>query len=171
LYASSTLTLIDLLFGKRPNRAQCAVHRTDSPSGPGIRSPVLSPPGIDRAPPGHGAEGNHGRFHGKVALVTGAASGIGRATAIRLANEGAAVACVDRAVDGAEATAAGIRDAGGKAIAIGCDVLDLDQIKATVAAVDELGRIDVLRNIAGIGHFAKDEEETPSGGTASSAST
>lgn len=102
------------------------------------------------------------RFEGKAALVTGAASGIGRATAIRLAEEGAAVACVDRAVDGAEATAATINEKGGRAIAVGCDVLDLDQIRACVArTVDELGRLDVLCNIAGIGHFAKDEEETP----------
>jgi meso-butanediol dehydrogenase/(S,S)-butanediol dehydrogenase/diacetyl reductase len=104
------------------------------------------------------------RFQGKVALVTGAASGIGRATAIRLASEGASVACVDRALDGAEATVATITGAGGTAIAVACDVLDLDQITATVArVVDELGRLDVLCNIAGIGHFAKDEEETPEG--------
>jgi meso-butanediol dehydrogenase/(S,S)-butanediol dehydrogenase/diacetyl reductase len=104
------------------------------------------------------------RFEGKVALITGAASGIGRATAIRLADEGAKVACVDRAVDGAEVTAAGIRDTGGTAVAIGCDVLDLDQIRAAVErTVAELGGLDVLCNIAGIGHFAKDEEETPEG--------
>ena len=51
-----------------------------------------------------------GRFEGKSAIVTGAASGIGRATAIRIASEGAKVACVDRAADGAEATAAQIRE-------------------------------------------------------------
>jgi meso-butanediol dehydrogenase/(S,S)-butanediol dehydrogenase/diacetyl reductase len=102
------------------------------------------------------------RFEGKVALVTGAASGIGRATAIRLASEGASVACVDRAVDGAEATAKTIADAGGTAIDIECDVLDLGQIRSTVErTVAELGSLDVLCNIAGIGHFAKDEEETP----------
>jgi meso-butanediol dehydrogenase/(S,S)-butanediol dehydrogenase/diacetyl reductase len=102
------------------------------------------------------------RFEGKAALVTGAASGIGRATAIRLASEGAGVACVDRAVDGAETTAKSIAAAGGTALAVGCDVLELDQITAAVArTVEELGRLDVLCNIAGIGHFSKDEEETP----------
>ena len=50
------------------------------------------------------------------------------------------------------------------AISIACDVLDLDQIKVRSSrAVSELGRIDVLCNIAGIGHFAKDEDETPEG--------
>jgi NAD(P)-dependent dehydrogenase (short-subunit alcohol dehydrogenase family) len=103
-----------------------------------------------------------GRFDGKAALVTGAASGIGRATAVRLGSEGAAVACVDRAVGEAEKTAAGINDAGGRAIAVACDVLELDQIEAAVSrTVAELGRLDVLCNIAGIGHFAKDEDETP----------
>jgi meso-butanediol dehydrogenase/(S,S)-butanediol dehydrogenase/diacetyl reductase len=104
------------------------------------------------------------RFNGKVALVTGAASGIGRATAIRLASEGASVACVDRAVTGAEETAAQIVVSGAQAIAIECDVLDLTQIDAAVATtVARFGRLDVLCNIAGIGHFAKDEDETPEG--------
>jgi NAD(P)-dependent dehydrogenase (short-subunit alcohol dehydrogenase family) len=102
-----------------------------------------------------------GRFEGKSAIVTGAASGIGRATAIRIASEGAKVACVDRAADGAEATAAQIRDDGGTAVAITCDVLDLAQIEAAVAAaVAEFGGLDVLCNIAGLGHFAPDLTET-----------
>jgi meso-butanediol dehydrogenase/(S,S)-butanediol dehydrogenase/diacetyl reductase len=104
------------------------------------------------------------RFEGKKALVTGAASGIGRATAVRLAAEGASVACVDRSVEGIEATVATISAAGGTAIAVPADLLDLGQIQAAVdATVAAFGGIDVLCNIAGIGHFALDESETPEG--------
>jgi NAD(P)-dependent dehydrogenase (short-subunit alcohol dehydrogenase family) len=74
------------------------------------------------------------RFAGRVALVTGAASGIGQAIALRLAAEGAATACLDVHADGAEATAATIGGADGTAIAIGCDVTDE---AAVHAAVDE----------------------------------
>jgi len=100
-------------------------------------------------------------FRDKVCVVTGAASGIGRATAIRLAKEGAAVACVDRNLEGANETVAAITGAGGRAFAVACDVLDLAQIDATVEqVVQRFGRIDVLCNIAGIGPFAYDEDET-----------
>src|SRR5216110_1638803 len=70
--------------------------------------------------------GESTRFAGRVAVVTGAASGIGKATAARLAREGARVAAVDRHLVGAEETAAAIRAAGGTARAYGGDVADSD---------------------------------------------
>lgn len=100
-------------------------------------------------------------LNGKVAAVTGAASGIGRATAIRLGEEGASVACLDLQVGAAEETAKTIADAGGHAFAAACNVADAaDATSAIAATVDRYGRLDVLCNIAGIGHFADDLTET-----------
>ncbi len=100
------------------------------------------------------------RFSGRHAVVTGTGSGIGRATARRLAEEGAAVACLD--LPGADDTATEIADAGGRAMAIPCDVSDAAAVTQAVdRAVDELGGIDIVCNIAGIGHFAWSHEETP----------
>ncbi len=100
-------------------------------------------------------------LNGKVAAVTGAASGIGQATAIRLAEEGASVACLDLNVDAAGATAATITGAGGQALAVRCNVADAGDAAAAIAAtVERFGHLDVLCNIAGIGHFADDRTET-----------
>jgi len=88
---------------------------------------------------------------GKVAIVTGAASGMGRATARLFASEGALVAVVDRAGLEAEVVAKEINDAGGRAVAIGVDLADGEATDAMVAdARAALGPIDILVNNAGI---------------------
>ena len=88
---------------------------------------------------------------GRAAIVTGAAQGIGAATAERLAVAGAAVAVVDLAEEKAKSVAAAIVGAGGKAVAIGCDVSDEQQVAAAVdRAVAELGPVGVLVNNAGV---------------------
>jgi meso-butanediol dehydrogenase/(S,S)-butanediol dehydrogenase/diacetyl reductase len=88
---------------------------------------------------------------GKVALITGAGRGIGRAIALRLAREGCDVALSDLNVQTAEESAAEVRALGRRAVAIGADVTRADQVDAMVArTLAELGRIDVLVNNAGI---------------------
>jgi NAD(P)-dependent dehydrogenase (short-subunit alcohol dehydrogenase family) len=92
-----------------------------------------------------------GRFEGRVAFVTGATSGIGRATALALAREGASVAVVDVAADGNRETARLIEDAGGEALAITCDVTRSDEIQAAIhAAAERFGGLDIAFNNAGI---------------------
>jgi NAD(P)-dependent dehydrogenase (short-subunit alcohol dehydrogenase family) len=99
------------------------------------------------------------RFEGKVALITGAASGIGRATAVRLAEEGAALAVCDVQVEGVEETAKLAREHGGEVHALRCDVSDPAQVQATVEqTVSRFGRLDVLCNIAGILQFGHTHE-------------
>ncbi|HEV2666706.1 MAG TPA: SDR family NAD(P)-dependent oxidoreductase [Blastocatellia bacterium] len=91
------------------------------------------------------------RFAGKIAIVTGGGGEIGRATALRLAREGATVVVVDCNSDRAEKVAAEITSDGDQAWAIQTDVAERDQVEAMARAVfDRHGRIDILCNIAGI---------------------
>ena len=91
------------------------------------------------------------RFVGQVAVITGAANGIGRACAVRFAQEGASVVCLDLNTDYNEAAAAECRDLGVEALALACDVTAPDSINAAIqAAMDKWGRIDILVTSAGI---------------------
>jgi 7-alpha-hydroxysteroid dehydrogenase len=91
---------------------------------------------------------------GKVAIVTGAGRGIGQGIALGLAEAGADIVCTARTADQIEATAASVREAGRRSLAVACDVRDADQVGSMVkAAMQEFGRIDTLVNNAGGGLF------------------
>ncbi len=88
---------------------------------------------------------------GAVALVTGAGSGIGRATALRLARDGAAVAVADIDEHSARETARLIEDAAGRALPIGADVTDEDDVRRMISRAHErFARLDILVNNAGV---------------------
>jgi len=96
-------------------------------------------------------------LEGKSALVTGGASGIGRATALAFAREGARVAVADILEDAAQNTVSEIKAMGGQALAIGCDVTDDDAVKAMIArAADAFGGLDCAFNNAGIAPYQVD---------------
>jgi NAD(P)-dependent dehydrogenase (short-subunit alcohol dehydrogenase family) len=109
------------------------------------------------------------RFHDRTALVTGGASGIGRATAVRLATEGAAVVAVDRnaellatlAADADAADAADAADIGGSVSTLVGDVGNEDGVEALVSeALDRLGSLDVVVNVAGVLSFSHTHEQS-----------
>ena len=92
-----------------------------------------------------------GALTGRVALVTGAASGIGRAIALQLARQGAMVSVVDVNLEGAKAVAKEVEDAKGRAVAIECDVSNEEQVNRSVKETEEkLGNVSILVNCAGI---------------------
>jgi NAD(P)-dependent dehydrogenase (short-subunit alcohol dehydrogenase family) len=99
------------------------------------------------------------RFEDKVVLVTGAASGIGRATVERLASEGARIACLDVQPEAVEESAKIAAQTGTEAFGRVCDVSDEAQVDAAVGACTErFGRLDALCNVAGILRFSHTHE-------------
>ncbi len=101
-----------------------------------------------------------GQLDGKVALITGAGSGIGRASALAFAREGARVAVADIVVEGGEETVRMVQEAGGEAFFIKVDVANAAEVEAMVnTVVDTYGRIDCAYNNAGIeGRLASTDE-------------
>src|SRR3954454_4808532 len=96
------------------------------------------------------AHNQNGKLAGKVAFVTGAANGIGRAAALAFAREGASVVATDISDQGNQETARMVEGLGGRAIAIRCDVTKADDVKAALdRTVEAFGRLDIAFNNAG----------------------
>ena len=114
-----------------------------------------------------------GSFVGKVAFVTGAASGIGRGTALAFPREGASVVVADISDQGNQETARRIEELGGQALAVRCDVTQDEDVKSAVGqAVDAFGRLDVAFNNAGAEQKPGPRPRSPRrNGTGSSPST
>jgi len=103
-----------------------------------------------------------GRFHGKVTLVTGAASGIGAACARRFAAEGARLALCDLDEASLHALAKSLDPSGERVFTARVDVASQDEVQAfTAAAAARFGRLDVVMNNAGIGAFGRSDEMDP----------
>ncbi|MRI31531.1 NAD(P)-dependent oxidoreductase [Endozoicomonas sp. OPT23] len=101
------------------------------------------------------------RFQGKRVYITGAASGMGQATALQLGAEGAELYCVDLNSEGVQNTVDAIKDAGGKATAATLNVTSKEDCVASIAAaVEVMGGLDILLNVAGLGGIARFENET-----------
>ena len=94
-----------------------------------------------------------GRFAGKVAFITGAANGIGRAAALAFAREGASVVAADVAEQGNRETARMIEEVGGRTLAVRCDVSRAEDVKAALDnTIETFGRLDFAFNNAGVEH-------------------
>jgi 2-keto-3-deoxy-L-fuconate dehydrogenase len=97
------------------------------------------------------------RLDGKVSVITGGGSGIGRAIALRFAAAGSPVRILDLNPADAEATAGLIREAGGQAAAFACDVADQANVRETFSALFREGRVRILVNNAGVSHIGNVE--------------
>jgi len=98
----------------------------------------------------------NGSYAGKVAFVTGAGSGIGRATALAFAREGASVVVSDISEQNARDTARRIEELGGRALAVACDVTRSEDVKAALdETIESFGRLDVAFNNAGVENEVK----------------
>src|SRR5215208_6369812 len=96
------------------------------------------------------AANQNGSYAGKVAFVTGAGNGIGRAAALAFAREGASVVVADISEQGNQETARMVEGLGGRALAVRCDVTRAEDVKAALnQAIEAFGRLDVAFNNAG----------------------